>query len=77
MRTGVFLGIAAFRVADPDLEPDPEDLYVFWPLDPDPDPVLRCTDPDPDPSIIKHNIVEERMCEAEVKKSASLIVMPI
>ncbi len=28
-------------------------------------------------SEIKNLFVEERMCEAEVKKSASLIVMPI
>ncbi len=56
MRTSVFLGIAAFGLADPDPEPDKKEPYVFWPLDPDPDPVVRCTDPDPDPSIIKQNI---------------------
>ncbi len=29
------------------------DPYVLGLLDPDPDPVVRCTDLDPDPSIIK------------------------
>jgi hypothetical protein len=53
MHTSVYLDIAVFRVADPDPAPDP---YIYWPLDPDPDQVVRCTDPDPDPSVIRQKL---------------------
>jgi hypothetical protein len=48
--------------SDPDLDPDPGQTLMSQKVE-----FLH----------EKYSIVEERMCEAEVKKSASLIVIPI